>query len=376
MDSTPKTCIDQFTHPHHHPLTTTADYNQRFFCNGCRTTGIGQRFWCNACNLDLHGFCATCPRSLSSFMHPHPLTLLVPNPASSVHLVCDLCRETIHGLFYRCADCNFNVHPICTKLPERINHILDRIHLLILQSPPADGAGSTCAVCLHLCAGWRYACRACRVDIHLECVLGPAAGHQQHVHSRTGQQEIPMFNQKMGNIPIGQQGIPIFNQNMGIPFHAPPWRVAPFYGIPFHAQPQTFGGYGPRFNMYHGPYAYPLWPHNSQVGANNSHNWSRFGKTMFDLVTKLGMGVMSNMIFGVDIYGDARVRCIESEREALLSFKNGLIYNQGMLLSWRNNECCKWHGVECNNTTGHAITLQLYGMNYDGELQGEVHSFG
>ncbi|XP_047949619.1 receptor-like protein EIX2 [Salvia hispanica] len=73
----------------------------------------------------------------------------------------------------------------------------------------------------------------------------------------------------------------------------------------------------------------------------------------------------------------AKVRCIESEREALLTFKNGLIDKNGILSSWQSDECCKWHGVECNNTTGHVITLQIDGvvdMDYVGELQGEVRS--
>ncbi|XP_047949629.1 receptor-like protein EIX1 [Salvia hispanica] len=73
------------------------------------------------------------------------------------------------------------------------------------------------------------------------------------------------------------------------------------------------------------------------------------------------------------VSGYAKVRCTESEREALLTFKNGLIDEQGVLSSWRGNECCKWRGVECSNTTGHVITLQIY-MDYVGELQGEVRS--
>ncbi|XP_047965282.1 receptor-like protein EIX2 [Salvia hispanica] len=57
---------------------------------------------------------------------------------------------------------------------------------------------------------------------------------------------------------------------------------------------------------------------------------------------------------------DAKVRCIESEREALLSFKNGTIDEDGFLSSWRSNECCEWDGVECSNTTGHVIALKCH----------------
>ncbi|XP_057792810.1 receptor-like protein EIX2 [Salvia miltiorrhiza] len=71
---------------------------------------------------------------------------------------------------------------------------------------------------------------------------------------------------------------------------------------------------------------------------------------------------------------DAEVRCIAREREALLSFKNGLIGDDGFLSSWRSDECCEWYGVECSNTTRHVIALQLNACHYYGGLQGKVGS--
>ncbi|GLT99972.1 hypothetical protein SLE2022_173730 [Rubroshorea leprosula] len=57
------------------------------------------------------------------------------------------------------------------------------------------------------------------------------------------------------------------------------------------------------------------------------------------------------------------VRCIESERQALLAFKQGLIDEYGRLSSWGSEEeikdCCKWEGVQCSNKTGHIIMLNL-----------------
>ncbi|KAL1555665.1 hypothetical protein AAHA92_11376 [Salvia divinorum] len=251
----PKYSIDHFTHPHR---LTAADFNHEFLCNGCMTIGISRRFRCNACDFDLHEYCATCPRSLHSFMHPHPLTLLLRTPASakSTRVVCDLCRETVEWLFYRCDECNFDLHPLCTQLPQKLNHALHRIHPLILQSLPAAGA---CAVCRRLCVGWRYACRSCRVDIHFDCVLKPVVWGQKHDRSGSS---------------TGQQGITIFNQNKGIPFHAQP-------------------GFAPRYG-YHG---------GSVNNSNNNNGGSRLRKSMFGLVMKLGIGVISNMIFGVDVSG-------------------------------------------------------------------------
>ncbi|GKV53778.1 hypothetical protein SLEP1_g60292, partial [Rubroshorea leprosula] len=61
--------------------------------------------------------------------------------------------------------------------------------------------------------------------------------------------------------------------------------------------------------------------------------------------------------------GDDEVRCIESERQALLAFKHGLVDEYGWLSSWDNEEkkkdCCEWEGVRCSNTTGGSLPTQL-----------------
>ncbi|CAN6568143.1 unnamed protein product [Malus baccata var. baccata] len=68
-------------------------------------------------------------------------------------------------------------------------------------------------------------------------------------------------------------------------------------------------------------------------------------------------------------------RCIESEREALLSFKQGLIDDYNLLSSWGREEhkqdCCKWLGIHCSNRTSHATQLDLgwYHMNEVYSLQ-------
>ncbi|XP_059629130.1 receptor-like protein EIX1 [Cornus florida] len=77
---------------------------------------------------------------------------------------------------------------------------------------------------------------------------------------------------------------------------------------------------------------------------------------------------------------DAKVRCIERERHALLQFKEGISYDYGLLSSWGSTkemkDCCKWRGVQCNNITGHVVTLDLRASlgwynNYQ-HLKGEI----
>ena len=54
------------------------------------------------------------------------------------------------------------------------------------------------------------------------------------------------------------------------------------------------------------------------------------------------------------------VKCIQSEREALFSFKAGVIdIPAGKLSSWVGEDCCQWKGVECDNESGHVTKLNL-----------------
>ncbi|XP_052289549.1 receptor-like protein EIX1 isoform X5 [Citrus sinensis] len=57
------------------------------------------------------------------------------------------------------------------------------------------------------------------------------------------------------------------------------------------------------------------------------------------------------------------MRCIDEEREALLTFKQSMVDKYGVLSSWgRDNDkrdCCKWRGVRCSNKTGHVKVLNL-----------------
>ncbi|CAN6568148.1 unnamed protein product [Malus baccata var. baccata] len=83
-----------------------------------------------------------------------------------------------------------------------------------------------------------------------------------------------------------------------------------------------------------------------------------------------------NVSFGFGAIGHRVVtRCIESEREALLSFKQGLIDDYNLLSSWGREEhkqgCCKWLGIHCSNRTSHATQLDLgwYHMNEVYSLQ-------
>lgn len=51
--------------------------------------------------------------------------------------------------------------------------------------------------------------------------------------------------------------------------------------------------------------------------------------------------------------------CIPVEREAIITFKEGLKDPSNRLASWTGEDCCAWHGVTCNNKTGNIVKLDL-----------------
>ncbi|XP_031126813.1 receptor-like protein EIX2 [Ipomoea triloba] len=65
----------------------------------------------------------------------------------------------------------------------------------------------------------------------------------------------------------------------------------------------------------------------------------------------------------------------ETEKDALLNFKQGFTNPSHLLSSWiTEQDCCKWEGVECDNTTGHVTTLDLHSTSQADSLRGELRN--
>ncbi|XWS67125.1 hypothetical protein CRYUN_Cryun05aG0260100 [Craigia yunnanensis] len=256
MAPLPRNTIQHFTH--NHPLTKVYE-NKEFLCDGCKTLGSGTRYRCHDCDFDLHEHCSACPTVFSSFMHPqHNLSLALRNPQATnqnVH-ACDVCGDLIEGLFYRCQLCDFDVHPICTQLPEHVKHVMHPNHLLKLQSFHPGW----CMVCKGMCTSWRYRCELCSYDLHLECVLAP-------------------FN----------MSTPRF-----VPPAAPPPSSACYScdSVVLPRPPYTYGLHS--ISPYFDPYASRLFPTSSSSQAQGDVS----KKMMYNIAGKLAVGVLSNMIFG------------------------------------------------------------------------------
>ncbi|XP_059649931.1 protein VACUOLELESS GAMETOPHYTES-like [Cornus florida] len=266
--------IEHFTHPGHGLVKLHAETD--YLCDGCNTPGVGTRYHCNSCDFDLHDYCGTCPQTLTSFMHSHPLTQVLRKPQATrhTHRVCDVCGDELQKLFYRCKDCDFDVHPLCTQLPQYMQHASDPLHPLSLQTP-SSLVRTWCFVCGGSCTSWRYRCGVCGIDIHFNCVLTPC-----HPPTLTG-----------CGVQPGQPP----------PYNGYGYGVQP--GGPPPTQPPPYGGYGygvasaycnnsPYTNMYNYANANP--PQGEGGGASTTTN----GRKMASLVGKLALGVVQNVIFG------------------------------------------------------------------------------
>ena len=79
------------------------------------------------------------------------------------------------------------------------------------------------------------------------------------------------------------------------------------------------------------------------------------------MYTSLRLIALTLTIFLWLLTTDSEVGCIQSERHALLNFKQHLIDPSDRLASWAaaDVDCCHWFGVVCHNRTGHVHELHL-----------------
>ncbi|KAL0010025.1 hypothetical protein SO802_005133 [Lithocarpus litseifolius] len=70
------------------------------------------------------------------------------------------------------------------------------------------------------------------------------------------------------------------------------------------------------------------------------------------------------------VESNSNVSCIEKDKQALLSFKQGLVDSGNVLSSWSDHEdCCRWHGVRCDSNTSQVTELHLScPMDGDGDF--------
>ncbi|KAL7241621.1 hypothetical protein ACSBR1_014257 [Camellia fascicularis] len=99
---------------------------------------------------------------------------------------------------------------------------------------------------------------------------------------------------------------------------------------------------------------------NNHIMCNIHINFSSINSRCAILITCLSMvSLLINFNMAIADNVTSMIKCIETEREALFAFKQGLKDPSNRLSSWTGNGCCQWSGVECNKTSGHVIKLDL-----------------
>ncbi|XP_028075071.1 receptor-like protein EIX1 [Camellia sinensis] len=100
--------------------------------------------------------------------------------------------------------------------------------------------------------------------------------------------------------------------------------------------------------------------HNNHIMCNIHINFSSINSKCAILITFLSMvSLLINFNMATADNVTSMIKCIETEREALFAFKQGLQDPSNRLSSWTGNGCCQWSGVQCNKTSGHVIKLDL-----------------
>ncbi|KAF8679323.1 hypothetical protein HU200_046107 [Digitaria exilis] len=156
-----------FADPHHPLVWTHHSPAEAGLCSICLLPLAGRSgYGCYTCNIQLHGACADHFReAISFFAHPsHALTLSrSPSPDGRA---CDICRgHCPPGSFvYRCVECGFDAHPLCTLLPETVGD-----DLRMVSSSSSSPAGC-CSACPHPLPTWHYACSDSR-RLHVTCAV-------------------------------------------------------------------------------------------------------------------------------------------------------------------------------------------------------------
>ncbi|PRQ60925.1 putative leucine-rich repeat-containing, plant-type, leucine-rich repeat domain, L [Rosa chinensis] len=100
------------------------------------------------------------------------------------------------------------------------------------------------------------------------------------------------------------------------------------------------------------------------------------GRSVHSVLVGLVCLALASAICCSSVGSSNNIMCLESERHALLQFKQGLVDESNALASWENKkDCCKWRGIACNNQTGHVTRLDLpfISFNYtEVPLRGEI----
>ncbi|GFS43950.1 hypothetical protein Acr_00g0087910 [Actinidia rufa] len=149
------------------------EYNGHFRCFACYNNTIGFAYACRECGLYCDIRCI-----IKYELDEHPLALF--NTVMN-KLNCKICAHPLYAPFFRCEECNFNLHVGCLSiLPQIVKHKFHRHTLTLTNSPVKDhpdedeNAEFYCDACeesRELFDTTYYYCEECHLVAHVHCVV-------------------------------------------------------------------------------------------------------------------------------------------------------------------------------------------------------------
>ncbi|PSS11569.1 Protein kinase C-like [Actinidia chinensis var. chinensis] len=148
------------------------EFNGHFRCFECYNNTIGFAYACRECGLYCDIRCI-----IKYELDEHPLACfnIVTNK-----LNCKICARPLYAPFFRCEECNFNIHVSClTILPQVVKNKFHRHTLTLTNSPVKDhpdedeNAEFYCDACEENreLFDTTYYCEECHLVAHVHCVV-------------------------------------------------------------------------------------------------------------------------------------------------------------------------------------------------------------
>ncbi|KAI9186354.1 hypothetical protein LWI28_016498 [Acer negundo] len=189
-------------HPQHILLTQAVDvqnklisgrYRNKICCNACKSSIRGIKIGCNKCAFQLHVSCAN-PSRYACFVktnsHQHNMNYFVDDYTTG-SFECNKCHEKcLEESFYRCVECDFNLHLKCVPIPsvvmitQKHHHPLTLIDSVKEDNPLiqylVDSNDKVDSLTDYYCDDCEtpgnpkhhaYCCKECNYIAHVDCII-------------------------------------------------------------------------------------------------------------------------------------------------------------------------------------------------------------
>ncbi|XVF06383.1 hypothetical protein REPUB_Repub06bG0043600 [Reevesia pubescens] len=162
-----------------------------FTCSWCDQPLSGIIYGCKGCEFFLHEFCSNkIPKTLNHPFHPpHPLRLQFGDSKNNCNACTQIiARRTFHTSFYFCKECNFSLDFYCAKILPTLKHKCHHHYLTYFghtyfRDKKFLEYHFECNNCHELCLDSFYRCVQCNLNLHLKCIpIPPVAKHRYHRH--------------------------------------------------------------------------------------------------------------------------------------------------------------------------------------------------